>query len=555
MDSIRISNLRCLADSTTITIKPISLLVGANSSGKSTFLRLFPLIRQSHEMRALGGLVLNEGDVDFGFFQDALRKDADPPEMKLEFGFTLDRGLYQGPSWNIPETEVLKVSCELSYVQRLQDPRYPRLRQVRLALTWQSAVDNIVLISDEDGGILEFRVNDFSVNTEERKSFRLRVGKGVVPQLSRALVKEDNFDGVIDVVSRGSGPFDRRLLSETSSYFHGRTAEETRLALFQSVQVGSPERMLATLRNNGVGTWKDRTSGWNVDSKGFRALRNLLLAKRMNDVLDSASVYLNQLAKSVFYFQPVRAKSERDYVSRDVSVTSVNSTGLNVAMVLASLSRQELSRFRDWMRKNFGFEVFPHNVADGTRVALRMREAGNETEFNLADTGFGFSQMLPFLVQVWSLTSARESARRRSNVQFYSRFESSTVPTSYIIAIEQPELHLHPALQAKLADLFVAMIKLSKAERVPIRFVLETHSQALIERIGQSVDCKLIDPDDVQVILFERDTADTSGNTSSVRTTSFDTEGVLIDWPFGFLSAPLTPPQKEAAPAPDALRY
>ena len=47
MDAIRIENLRCLADTGLIDIKPITLLVGANSSGKSTFLRAFPLLRQS----------------------------------------------------------------------------------------------------------------------------------------------------------------------------------------------------------------------------------------------------------------------------------------------------------------------------------------------------------------------------------------------------------------------------------------------------------------------------------------------------------------------------
>src|ERR1035441_232825 len=98
MDRIRVANLRCLTDSTLIEIKPISLLVGANSSGKSTFLRVFPLLKQSHEMRTLGGLVLNEGDVNFGFFHEAIHKDADPQELKLEFEFTARQGLFQGMS-------------------------------------------------------------------------------------------------------------------------------------------------------------------------------------------------------------------------------------------------------------------------------------------------------------------------------------------------------------------------------------------------------------------------------------------------------------------------
>ena len=49
MQSVGIKNLRILEDTGFIDIKPITLLLGANSSGKSTFLRFFPLIKQSVE--------------------------------------------------------------------------------------------------------------------------------------------------------------------------------------------------------------------------------------------------------------------------------------------------------------------------------------------------------------------------------------------------------------------------------------------------------------------------------------------------------------------------
>lgn len=47
MNAICIENLRCLTDAGLLEIKPITLLVGTNSSGKSTLLRTFPLLRQS----------------------------------------------------------------------------------------------------------------------------------------------------------------------------------------------------------------------------------------------------------------------------------------------------------------------------------------------------------------------------------------------------------------------------------------------------------------------------------------------------------------------------
>ena len=47
MKSIGIKNLRSLKNVEQIEIKPITILVGRNSSGKSTFLRIFPLLKQT----------------------------------------------------------------------------------------------------------------------------------------------------------------------------------------------------------------------------------------------------------------------------------------------------------------------------------------------------------------------------------------------------------------------------------------------------------------------------------------------------------------------------
>jgi AAA ATPase domain len=199
MEHIRVSNLRCLADSTAIEIKPISLLVGANSSGKSTFLRVFPLLRQSHEMRTLGGLVLNEGDVNFGFFREALHNNARPQELKLEFGFRLNQGYFQGSPWNQYLLDAINITCELTYVPREQDTRYPRLRTVKLKLGSGLSIDELSITADDDGLVSDFRVNDFQSSSEEKALLRLLIGRGVVPQLAVALIKEDQIDGGLQI--------------------------------------------------------------------------------------------------------------------------------------------------------------------------------------------------------------------------------------------------------------------------------------------------------------------------------------------------------------------
>ena len=46
LQAVRIEGLRSLTDTGFIDIKPLTILVGENSSGKSTFIRFFPLLRE-----------------------------------------------------------------------------------------------------------------------------------------------------------------------------------------------------------------------------------------------------------------------------------------------------------------------------------------------------------------------------------------------------------------------------------------------------------------------------------------------------------------------------
>jgi AAA15 family ATPase/GTPase len=87
MNSIRVKNLRCLADTGYIPIKPLTILLGANSTGKSTFLRVFPLLKQSIETPTNTPILWygEKGYVDFGTIKNALRDSAET----ISFGFKM----------------------------------------------------------------------------------------------------------------------------------------------------------------------------------------------------------------------------------------------------------------------------------------------------------------------------------------------------------------------------------------------------------------------------------------------------------------------------------
>jgi predicted ATPase len=95
-----------------------------------------------------------------------------------------------------------------------------------------------------------------------------------------------------------------------------------------------------------------------------------------------------------------------------------------------------------------------------------------------------------------------------------------------IIAIEQPELHLHPALQAKLVDIIAKI-----ASEKKICFIIETHSETMINRLGYLIDKKKINNEDIDISVFDKEFGDSE---THVSTSGFDKDGYLENWPIGF---------------------
>ena len=115
---------------------------------------------------------------------------------------------------------------------------------------------------------------------------------------------------------------------------------------------------------------------------------------------------------------------------------------------------------------------------------LTLRDLRSGTALSHRDVGVGISQILPVLV------SAYASQEK-------------------LIAIEQPELHLHPALQSELGDVFIE----SALGENRNAFLLETHSEHLIlrilRRIRETTDGELpegvtpVRPEDVAVLYVQ----------------------------------------------------
>lgn len=121
--------------------------------------------------------------------------------------------------------------------------------------------------------------------------------------------------------------------------------------------------------------------------------------------------------------------------------------------------------------------------------------------------------------------------RRKGNRFTYSlRFPSAN--TDLVTAIEQPELHLHPAYQAKIADVFMSLLNsFTEEDDDQYKLLVETHSPTIINRIGRRIREGKFMAKNVNIILFQKDI---ENKNSQVSQTSYDSNGQIQNWPYGF---------------------
>jgi hypothetical protein len=160
----------------------------------------------------------------------------------------------------------------------------------------------------------------------------------------------------------------------------------------------------------------------------------------------------------------------------------------------------EVSR---WISSAFGMleELRIVDVDEaGTVLALLGDERNGFQNINVANMGEGISQLLPIIARVL------------------------TTPAAGALLVEQPELHLHPAAQADLADLFIAGSRSGDRQ-----YIVETHSEHLLLRLRRRIAEKAINVSDVTVLFVER-----KGRSSTVRSLDLNSAGEFEDWPSGF---------------------
>lgn len=179
------------------------------------------------------------------------------------------------------------------------------------------------------------------------------------------------------------------------------------------------------------------------------------------------SSVLRGLDRDFFYTGPLRRSPSRSY-GRTAHLLSVGPAGEHTPSVLANLKSRaskerskerpqskRLEQLNRWVNAIFpGCSIESKTVEELVKLEIVRENGGREV---ISDVGFGISQVLPILVQ------------------------AAVMPADTTLLIEQPELHLHPSAQTKLAEV------IADASNSGRRFLIETHSEHFVRGLQLAV--------------------------------------------------------------------
>jgi hypothetical protein len=234
------------------------------------------------------------------------------------------------------------------------------------------------------------------------------------------------------------------------------------------------------------------------------------------------------------YLGPIRSRTPRNYVPNRYVEKRNWPDGLAAWDVLHKEDEEIVKQTDFWMadRLNSGYHITrkTYKEIDSSQIApeqdnvlalynaappktrLFLMDQKSGVEVQPPDVGVGISQVIPVIVSALYFKDG-------------------------IVSIEQPELHIHPALQVTLGDLFISQIQ----EKGPC-FLLETHSEHLMLRFlrriretsegNLSADNSSLTPDQLAIYYIEP-----GENGMTVSQIRVDPDGEFMDrWPRGFFA-------------------
>ncbi len=141
-----------------------------------------------------------------------------------------------------------------------------------------------------------------------------------------------------------------------------------------------------------------------------------------------------------------------------------------------------------WLREispNINIHVRQNDTTFDIKYSYNVNKI-KTNEFRSSNIGFGVSYVLPIIVATLQACSKKTT-------------DSDIIKPKGIIIIENPEAHIHPSAQSKLMELICL------AAKAGVQFIIETHSDHIINGLLVAVKKKQLKNTDSKVYFFDRE--------------------------------------------------
>lgn len=505
---LNVKNYKAFED-VSINLRPITILLGANSVGKSSIVQLFLMLQQTGRagfksyksaLKLYGGYI-NLGD-PLNLFR---KKDKSNP---ICFSFHVKSKTIK----NVLKEELFDSFTTLFFqlpmylpIKGFSDLRH---KPIESKEDFSKYVDSVIAVLSKSTTKDEFRREikyflrqrhtfPISIINKANKNELLKV-YDFLRDLSRG-IKNENFEIIYNLKLNSSNNLEisqlelvhdeivlLRILNNESVALHSDLISFTQADIELVSTVFQPGNTIFSSFNNAQTNEQLESS----------PVANLVV---QIFVVIQTEMQREFSENSINYVSPLRAHPKRYYMldKAKLNLTLDTLDGDAIAEVLKD-NQQVTKNVNVWL-KNFGVEV---DVQGFKEVIHHLVVKQNNIDLDITDVGFGISQILPVIIQ-----------------GFLSADNSMTI-------IEQPEIHLHPKMQADLADLFIDIVRNSSNKKL----IIETHSEYLLKRLRRRISEGKISPNDVSICLFS---PQTKSSGATIENLTIEEKG-FFDWPIDF---------------------
>lgn len=470
--TIQIKNFKSFRDTGKLSLRPLTLLVGPNSSGKTSLFQSLLALKQTLESGNFEvPLVLKGKYADLSSYRNLVFNHHQRRQLSIMIDFESHR-LRRHP---VVRAKTTFGPAKIEGKVAIRKTEYLGPNQTTLTVTPGSLNVNdqkshvafgFESKNDQSNFLIVPRVPSVYTDQEYIGSIQLR---------------KTEFSKLAAATKRGKGtktePNDAKRSRELKRY-------EAYVEYLQSLQRRITKGLVAK-------TWQEAVTRSHILDSSVSQAHTISLDTRT-------------LFESVHYIGPLRDYPQRYYFSSGEYPDDVGLRGERLAEIINynfADRPKSMAKLNRWIEEmELGEKLIFSNIeGEENLFTIQIKSNKSGLVVNIRDIGFGASQLLPILVQ------------------------GATLQPRSVLLIEQPEIHLHPALQAKLADFLISTVQDNK------QVIVETHSEHLLLRLQTRIAQGRIHPDDVAILSFEPSERGTR-ITSHVLSPS----GTMKNWPKGF---------------------